>query len=309
MKPRERMVAALTHQPVDRPPHFEHMFELEEEAFGVRFPPRESWAELTGPARTDAIRGCVDIYERIVEAFEWDALTVFWPWIDAEAVRLARERFDGRVLVGTLLGDALWCIDTIEDWEGFAIDLFEDPASIHARAEAMCSKALTRIDELADAGCEQVSLVHDVADNRGPFCRPEQFDEIVTPYLARLVERVKQRGMFCTVHSDGNLMPVLESILSTEPTTLHSLDPMAGMDIATIREQTRGRVALMGNVRCDALEQGPLEEIEASARACLEACGRETGYVFSSSNTIFPGMPLANYRHMLRVYRDFCESL
>ena len=30
------------------------------------------------------------------------------------------------------------------------------------------------------------------------------------------------------------------------------------------------------------------------------------GYIFGTSNTIFPGMPLRNYELMLQVFREFC---
>jgi len=38
---------------------------------------------------------------------------------------------------------------------------------------------------------------------------------------------------------------------------------------------------------------------------CLEHAAPGGGYVFSTSNTIFEGMPLANYEYMLEVFREF----
>jgi uroporphyrinogen decarboxylase len=302
------MQRALTWQPVDRPPHFEHMFELEYEAFGVSFPPRESWQELTGAARQRQISECMDIYALIIEQFHWDALSVYWPWSDPQAVAVARQRFGDHVMVGTMVAGAVWSIGTINDWMQFSVDLHENPDALHVQAEQMCTDALARVDRLIDAGAEMISLVDDVAYNSGPFCSPTAFDEFVTPYLHRVVQRVRDGGAHCILHSDGNLMPILDSLLATEPTALHSIDPMAGMDIAEVRRLTHGQVALMGNVQCDLLQHGRPEEIDASARYCLDAAGRGSGYIFSSSNTIFCGVPLDNYRHMVDVYRRFCQG-
>jgi len=58
-------------------------------------------------------------------------------------------------------------------------------------------------------------------------------------------------------------------------------------------------VALMGNVQCNLLQDGPEDLIRASARYALQHGAPGGGYVFSSSNTIFPGMPLRHYEVML----------
>mgnify|MGYP006290514125 FL=1 len=62
----------------------------------------------------------------------------------------------------------------------------------------------------------------------------------------------------------------------------------------------------MGNVQCSLLQDGPDEAIRESARYCLDHGSPGGGYIFGSSNTIFPGMPLKNYECMLEAYREFC---
>jgi uroporphyrinogen decarboxylase len=78
---------------------------------------------------------------------------------------------------------------------------------------------------------------------------------------------------------------------------------MAGMDIREVKQRTYGRIALMGNVQCSLLQDGPDEALAASARYCLEHGRPGGGYIFSSSNTIFQGLPLRNYEFMLEVFR------
>ena len=80
---------------------------------------------------------------------------------------------------------------------------------------------------------------------------------------------------------------------------------MAGMDIAEVKRRTYGKLALMGNVQCNLLQDGPLAAIRASAEYCLNHAAPGGGYIFSTSNTIFPGMPLQHYEYMLQVFREF----
>ena len=304
MTGRDRFFKALRFEEPDRPPHFEAMFELEREAFGLAFPDRNGWAT----DRERKIASCMEIYERIVETYQWDALPVYWPWGDPDGIAAARRTFGNRIAIGAMVGAGVWCIDTISDWGQFADELFHDRAKIHQEAERRCRAAQESIDRLVGAGADFVFLPHDVAHNMGPFCSPSDFAEIVTPYLARVVARVKERGALAIFHSDGNLMSILDQILFCQPHALHSIDPMAGMDIAEVKRRTYPKIALMGNVQCNLLQDGPLSEIRRSALYCLEHGAPGGGYIFSTSNTIFPGMPLAHYEYMLAVFREFCRE-
>ncbi len=47
MTGKERMLKTLRFEEPGRPPHFEIMFELEEDAFGLKFPPQGAWVSFT----------------------------------------------------------------------------------------------------------------------------------------------------------------------------------------------------------------------------------------------------------------------
>lgn len=308
MTGKDRILATLRFQQPDRPPHFEVMFELEREAFGLAFPPRTAWEGCTTARKERMVRQCVEIYERIVDRYAWDALAVFWPWSDPDGVAAAKRAFGERILVGGIIGDSTWSIDHIRDWEAFSVDLAERPAVLHEEARAMSARAFTLIDRMVDAGADFVHIVNDVAFNAGTFISPTRFRELVTPYLAEQVRRVRDRGALPFVHTDGNIMSVLDDYLSLGAACFQSVDPMAGMDIAEMKRRCGTRLALMGNVQCSLLQEGPREAIRRSARYCLENAAPGGGYIFGSSNTIFPGMPLANYEYMLGVYHEWCAS-
>ncbi|MCU0771126.1 MAG: uroporphyrinogen decarboxylase family protein [Verrucomicrobia bacterium] len=306
MTGRERMLKTLRFEQPDRPPHFETMFELEYEAFGLRFPDRHSWAGMSAGQKDRAIGQCMEIYQRIVERYQWDALAVYWPWSDPDGVRAARKTFGDSILIGSIVGDSIWSIENIKDWTEFAIELKEEPENIHASTREKTRHAIAKFDRLAEAGADFVHLVNDVAYNTGPFVSPADFREFMLPYLAEQVAHIRQRGMIPFVHTDGNIMPILDDYLSLGAACFQSVDPMAGMDIAEVKRRCYGRMALMGNVQCSLLQEGPDEAIRQSALYCLENASPGGGYIFGTSNTIFPGMPLRNYEYMLEVFREFC---
>lgn len=309
MTGKERMLKTLRFEEPDRPPHFEVMFELEKEAFGLEFPDRNAWKSCSASEKSTMISSCMNIYEKIVERYRWDALAVFWPWSDPDGVIAAKKTFGEDILIGSIVGNTIWSIENITDWTEFAIMLMEQPEKIHAVAEQKTQTALAMIDPLIDAGADFIHLVNDVAFNAGPFISPAQFSEFITPYLARQVTHIRQRGAIPFVHSDGNITPLLDDYLSLGAACFQSVDPMAGMDIAETKKRCYGKMSLMGNVQCDLLQEGPDEAIRKSALYCLENAAAGGGYIFGTSNTIYPGMPLKNYEYMLEVYREYCEGL
>nr|MBC8367867.1 hypothetical protein [bacterium] len=115
----------------------------------------------------------------------------------------------------------------------------------------------------------------------------------------------KSQNLPIILHSDGDLRMILDRIMELSFDGIQSIDPIAGMDLAVIKKLTQGRMALMGNVDCGALHAGPVEKVIASARYALEHGPPGGGYIYSSSNTIFKGVPLAHYEKMIEIYRQY----
>ena len=135
MTGRERMLKTLRFEEPDRPPHFEVMFELEREAFGLQFPDRRLWDGCTAAEKQRMIDTCMEVYVQIVHRYQWDALAVFWPWSDPEGVVAAKKTFGEKILIGSIVGDTVWSIEHMPDWTQFSVDLVERPEHIHAVAE------------------------------------------------------------------------------------------------------------------------------------------------------------------------------
>jgi uroporphyrinogen decarboxylase len=316
MTGRERIAAALAFEEPDRPPHFEQMFELTGEAFGLKFPSPEELGAAAGVQRERLFARCAEIYQRTVETFGWDAVLVWRPAIITPVDDPAHPQYDfipylKKVLgpdipVGSFLWEALICIDTIKDYMDFSLRLAEDRESLSRWARDMFERGRLHLERLLDAGIDFIDIASDHAFNSGMFLSPADFRELVLPYAAELVRLARERVAWVIMHSDGNLMGALEDIIAIGPNVLQSLDPMAGMDMREIKGRTYGKIGLMGNVQCSYLQTGPAEKILESCDYCLTHGAPGGGYIFSSSNTIVPGVPLENYRLMLdRFHRRF----
>jgi len=130
------------------------------------------------------------------------------------------------------------------------------------------------------------------------------FDEFVAPYLSQLVTGYREMGFFVIKHTDGNIMPILESLVSARPHALHSLDPQGRVDLAEVKKRVGDRVCLIGNINCALLQTGSDDEVVADVRRALRQGMPGGGYVFGTSNCIYTGMPLHRYELMLNIWRE-----
>jgi uroporphyrinogen decarboxylase len=288
------------------------MFCLVQELCGRPFPPEADLEAGTVEQRRAARHECVILYEQMARLLGHDAIIVWHPFTftgphDLDLIAELRDRVgDEFALIS--FASAFWGMERIQDHLAFAERLYGDRAGMLDDARRFRDQGIERACALRRAGVDVVYVPNDMAFNTGPYIPPEVFDELVTPFAQEFYRASRQLGLLGVFHSDGNIMKLLNSIMSFGAHALQSIDPMAGMDIREVKRLTHGRLALMGNVQCNLLQEGPEAAIRRSARYCLEHASPGGGYVFMSSNSIFEGLPLVNYRTMQDEYERFCRS-
>lgn len=178
---------------------------------------------------------------------------------------------------------------------GFSMRIYDAPESLKREAQQKLDAILPAYDAVMSAGADGIIMTSDYAFNSGTFLSPTQFEEFITPYLSAAVREIHDRGGLVIKHSDGNLMGVLDQIVQAGPDALHSIDPMAGMDIRAVKHAYGEKICLCGNVHCAWMQTGTDEDIRNSAMYCLQHAKADGGYIFSTSNCVFRGMPLRSY--------------
>lgn len=201
-------------------------------------------------------------------------------------------------------GDATYGIPSGSDMMSFVIALYEREDEMLQQAEQRVNKALEDGKRAMEMGVDGFALCADYCFNDGPFLSPQMFRRFITPFLARLIEGYRQMGAYVIKHTDGDIMPIIDQLVQCRPHALHSLDPMAGVDIAEVKRLYGGEVCLIGNVNCALMQTGTLEEIRASAEYALRSGMPGGGYIFSTSNCVFRGLPLERYLLILKLRKE-----
>lgn len=310
--PREKMIMALEgRQPPGRVPHFELVFFLTMEAFGRVHPTQRNyaqWNQMSSTERDLHVRDVADLYVTIARTYEHSAIFSHFPggWEHDANVRCLEEirNRTGMDYFLTIHGDATYSIPDGEHMMEFVARIADEPQAVKDEARKRVDASLANGERWKSAGVlDGFALCSDYCYNNNPFLSPSMFDEFITPYLTRLIAGYREMGFYVIKHTDGNIMPILDSLISANPHALHSIDPQGGVDIADVKRRVGQKVCLIGNVSCALLQTGTDEEVVESARYALRNGMPGGGYIFATSNCIYTGMPLKRYELMLDVWR------
>jgi Uroporphyrinogen decarboxylase (URO-D) len=312
MTPRESFIAALERRaPIGRVPHFELVFFLTMEAFGRIHPSQRNyrqWDQMSCEEQVLHIKDVADLHVAVVKKYEQSGMLFISPagWKEEDS-RLSVEHvreLSGMDYFISMHGDATYSLPNGNNMIEFSVKLLEEPEKLKEQAQARVDEALSRAERIKKWGTmDGFCLCSDYCFNDNPFLSPEMFDEFVTPYLTQLIAGYREMGFYVIKHTDGNIMPILDSLVSAGPHALHSLDPQGGVDLAELKQLVGDKVCLIGNVNCALLQTGSDEEVVEDVKRALRDGMPGGGYIFGTSNCIYTGMGLERYELMLDIWR------
>ena len=307
---RERAIAALQCKVPDAIPTFELEFQLTPELRGGGIDFTSSWAldrmNLSEKERDRKLYENAELIVSVYSELEYSIFNV--AYLDYEDVKKTVKwikELSGDKFLLTHHGDGTFAIPDGNDMFEFAYRIADDPDEVHAQARRMADGAIEYNKKLFDCGIESFMLCSDYCYNSGPFLSPQMFSEYITPYLYDIIDAIRKMGGYAIKHTDGNIMPILDQLMDCRPHCIHSIDPMAGVDIAEVKRLTYPRgIAICGNVNCALMHTGTDEEVRESALYAIRSAKPGGGYIFSTSNVPFRGLDLERYLMILDIWKE-----
>ena len=303
---KQRAILALERKQPDYVPTFELVFQITKEAFGKEFYQGQEYNDLPEQDRMEFCRKNAELYLEIAERYEYSIINIdyapssIFPQRSQELVytmrtirEMAHAKNEDYLLITS--GDATLAIQEGDGLYEMIECLADTPEKLKEKAEMEIYQRLGHCLYFAEAGFDGFALCSDYAFNTNPFFSPAQFDEFVKPYLKRIITTYRAMGKYVIKHTDGNIMPIIDMIVECAPHALHSIDPQGGMDIAEVKKRYGSQIALCGNVNCGLIQTGSEDEILASCEYAMNSGKPNGGYIFSTSNCAFKGMPLGRY--------------
>jgi uroporphyrinogen decarboxylase len=189
--------------------------------------------------------------------------------------------------------------------EALAYALADDPGLVETLFSRYVEWTLPIIRRLPETGVDFIWNGDDVAYTSGPMMSPAVFRRIFMPGLRTLAGAIHATGLPWIYHSDGNLMPLMEDLLSLGMQGMHPFEPGA-MNIEECKRLFGKRICLLGNIDLrHTLTCGTVEEVRTEVQQRIKMIGAGGGYIITSANTLPYYCKLENVLAMRDAIREF----
>lgn len=186
-----------------------------------------------------------------------------------------------------------------------------DPEWIHDINQTYTDHYIRHMDFLFEELGNQpdVAFIYeDLGYNKGLFCSPAMYRELIFPYHKRFFDYFHERGMPVIMHSCGNVNAAVPLLIEEGVDCLQPLEAKAGMDVVELAKLYGDKLAFMGNIDVQVLERGNKAEIEAEIAGKLEALkALGASYIFHSDHSLTPQVSYASYQYALEVFHAHCN--
>ncbi len=182
----------------------------------------------------------------------------------------------------------------------------EDPILVNGVIEKCVDHTLKVAKIAAQLGAEVVVTGDDIADSKNTLISPKLWKELFLPHYRKLIKGFHDMGLFYWKHSDGNIMPILDSLVEVGIDGIDPIDPLGGMDLGNVKHLYGDKIAIKGNVDCvNVLTSGTEKDVIDSVKKCISIAGKNGRYVCSSSNSIFQGIKPNLYKAMVEAIHTY----
>ncbi len=101
---------------------------------------------------------------------------------------------------------------------------------------------------MLDLGVDMVHITDDWGGQATTLFSPQTWRELICPYHKITADAVKGRGAWLSLHSDGNVRPLVDGIVELGYDVLHPWQESAGMDLQDFHENYRDHLVVMGGL-------------------------------------------------------------
>lgn len=160
------------------------------------------------------------------------------------------------------------------------------------------------MESLAGNGANGIVVADDIAFNQGLFVRPDILRQTVFASLTRQVDYAKRLNLPIFFHSDGNLMLVIEDLVTIGFDGLQCIDTLAGMELATLKQRYSNKLCLWGNLDPrELIESRNINELEQSVISIINDT-KGSGLIFGTSSGLFNKMRLESIKAIYEIVKS-----
>ena len=311
MTSRERVKAAISHQPCGRVPHVVDLDAKAWEALADR-------VEADSPAAfcdNDVLDVCPPWW-----SFDYENLPADWLDIDPPTSELGVQEIgswaaferrleavadSGKYLLVRLYGIHFEQGHFTRGFGNFIADMAGEQEFVRRFLDDCVERNLRYMAPfLARPEIDGVLLGSDWGSQKGLLISTEMFDQFLRPGEQRMIDAIHAAGKDVWLHSCGDMAELIPAVVEMGYDVLNPLEPEC-MDIPAIKLRFGGDLCLWGAISAQgALKTGTPDDVRADARRVRDTLSVGGGYIFGPTQELPADIPPENLQAFLDVARE-----
>jgi hypothetical protein len=112
-------------------------------------------------------------------------------------------------------------------FETFSMALIDDPEFVGEVMDRISGWYARVAEEMCKLDFDFIWAADDIAYHSSPLFSPKTYREVLLPHTSKVAEKITKPWIY---HSDGNLLPIMDDLLSQGMNAIHPLEP-GSMDL------------------------------------------------------------------------------
>ena len=166
--------------------------------------------------------------------------------------------------------------------ENFCLALYDNRPFVEAVLDRYVDWIVVVAERVCRMGFDVFASTDDMAFNTDPFFSPAVFRDLVLPRYRRVAEKITLPWF---IHSDGNILPFVDDLLSVGVIGLHPNEKGA-VDIREVKRTYGDRACVLGNVDLNLLGMGSPDAVDREVHDLIRDVGPGGGYIVTSGNSL-----------------------
>lgn len=152
-----------------------------------------------------------------------------------------------------------------------------------------------------------VTVVDDIADNKGLLISPSLYEEFVGDYYQKIISLIKDTtDAKVLFHCCGAVFALIENFIAMGIDALNPIQVSAeGMDTRELKKTFGNRISFWGAISAHILAFGNPRDVKKEVRKRLEDLAEGGGYVLSAVHNIQPVVPPQNICAMFEAALEY----
>jgi len=215
----------------------------------------------------------------------------------SDILMLCKKHENRAIMYGS--GDIWQRAVMIRGMQNFFLDMYESPEICHYLSNKLCEFYIEDYRRAFEASGESIDIFliySDLGSQRSPLISGDMLETFVLPYLKRVANAVHDMGAYLFFHTCGMVTPFIPKLIESGVDILDPIQPVVdSMQPEALAEEFKSELCFHGGIDIQqVLLTGTVDDVKIEVKRYIDAFNDKCGYICAPSHFIQKDISVEN---------------